>query len=60
MSGMEMMIAAMMYAGNGGSSLGRDTMFAILMIVLNGLVGACLLGYTPYSWPSSPCAIAIC
>jgi Ca2+:H+ antiporter len=43
MSGMEMMmIAAVMYAG-GGSALGRDTMFAILMIVLNGLVGTCLL-----------------
>jgi len=44
MSGMEMMmIAAVMYTGQGGASLGRDTMFAILMIVLNGLVGACLL-----------------
>ena len=44
MSGMEMMmIAAVMYFGAGGSSLGRDTMLAILMIVLNGLVGASLL-----------------
>jgi Ca2+:H+ antiporter len=44
MSGMEMMmIAAVMFTGQGGASLGRDTMFAILMIVLNGLVGACLL-----------------
>jgi Ca2+:H+ antiporter len=44
MSGMEMMmIAAIMYAENGVASLGRDTMFAILMIVLNGLVGVCLL-----------------
>jgi Ca2+:H+ antiporter len=44
MSGMEMMmIAAVMYTDNGGASLGRDTMFAILMIVLNGLIGACLL-----------------
>ena len=44
MSGMEMMmIAAVMYTGPGGSSLGRDTMLAILMIVLNGLVGVSLL-----------------
>ena len=44
MSGMEMMmIAAVMYSTQGASSLGRDTMFAILMIVLNGLVGTCLL-----------------
>ncbi len=44
MSGMEMMmIAAVMYGGSGGASLGRDTMLAILMIVLNGLVGASLL-----------------
>ncbi len=44
MSGMEMMmIAAVMYAGHGGASLARDTMLAIVMIVLNGLVGICLL-----------------
>jgi len=44
MSGMEMMmIAAVMYTGQGGSSLARDTMLAIVMIVLNGLVGVCLL-----------------
>jgi len=44
MSGMEMMmIAAVMLTGHGGASLARDTMLAILMIVLNGLVGACLL-----------------
>lgn len=44
MSGMEMMmIAAVMYTGHGESSLARDTMLAIVMIVLNGLVGACLL-----------------
>ena len=43
MSGMEMlMIAAVMYAGPAESSLARDTMLAIVMIVLNGLVGACL------------------
>ncbi|MGH8575673.1 MAG: calcium:proton antiporter [Gammaproteobacteria bacterium] len=44
MSGMEMMmIAAVMYTGQGGSSLARDTMLAIVMIVLNGLVGTSLL-----------------
>jgi Ca2+:H+ antiporter len=44
MSGMEMMmITAVMLTGKGGSALARDTMLAIVMIVLNGLVGACLL-----------------
>jgi len=44
MSGMEMMmIAAVMLTSHGESSLGRDTMMAIVMIVLNGLVGTCLL-----------------
>lgn len=44
MSGMEMMmIAAVMYTGQGGASLARDTMLAIVMIVLNGLVGTSLL-----------------
>jgi len=44
MSGMEMMmIAAVLYGGQGGATLARDTMMAVLMIVLNGLVGACLL-----------------
>jgi Ca2+:H+ antiporter len=44
MSGMEMMmIAAVMYSGQGESSLARDTMLAIVMIVLNGLVGVSLL-----------------
>ncbi|MGH7351132.1 MAG: calcium:proton antiporter [Candidatus Methylomirabilales bacterium] len=42
-SGMEMMIAAVMYTGQGESSLARDTMLAIVMIVLNGLVGTSLL-----------------
>jgi Ca2+:H+ antiporter len=44
MSGMEMMmIAAVMYTGKGESSLARDTMLAIVMVVLNGLVGTSLL-----------------
>src|SRR5215831_2950943 len=44
MSGMEMMmITAIMYSGPSESSLARDTMLAIVMIVLNGLAGLCLL-----------------
>ena len=44
MSGMElMMIVAVMLAGQGAATLARDTMLAIVMIVLNGLVGASLL-----------------
>jgi Ca2+:H+ antiporter len=44
MSGMEMMmITAVMYSGPSESSLARDTMLAIVMIVLNGLVGVSLL-----------------
>jgi Ca2+:H+ antiporter len=38
-----MMITAVMYAGDGNASLARDTVFAAVMIVLNGLVGLCLL-----------------
>lgn len=38
-----MMIAAVMYAGHGNSSLARDAMFAVVMIVLNGMVGLSLL-----------------
>jgi Ca2+:H+ antiporter len=38
-----MMIAAVMYNAEGGSSLARDTMFAAVMIVLNGMVGLSLL-----------------
>jgi Ca2+:H+ antiporter len=44
MSGMEMMmIAAVMYTGKGAPALARDTMLAIVMIVLGGLVGTSLL-----------------
>jgi len=38
-----MMIAAIMYTGPSESAVARDTMFAVMMIVLNGLVGLCLL-----------------
>jgi Ca2+:H+ antiporter len=38
-----MMIGAMMSTGNGNVSLARDAMFAVLMIVLNGMIGLCLL-----------------
>jgi len=44
MSGMEMMmISAVMLTGHGSASLARDTMLAVIMIVLNGLVGVSLL-----------------
>ena len=43
-TGMEvMMIAAIMYTGHGNDSLARDNMFAVVMIVLNGMVGLSLL-----------------
>jgi Ca2+:H+ antiporter len=38
-----MMIAAFMYTGNGNASLARDAMFAVVMMVLNGMVGLSLL-----------------
>ncbi|HEY4368224.1 MAG TPA: hypothetical protein VGN07_13405 [Steroidobacteraceae bacterium] len=38
-----MMIAAVMYTTAGDSTVARDTMFAVVMIVLNGLVGLCLI-----------------
>jgi Ca2+:H+ antiporter len=38
-----MMIGAVMSTGNGNAALARDAMFAVLMIVLNGMIGLCLL-----------------
>ena len=38
-----MMIAAVMVTGEDNPTLARDTMYAVLMIVLNGLVGVTLL-----------------
>src|SRR5216683_3151612 len=38
-----MMIAAVMASGHGSSTLARDAMFAVVMIVLNGMVGLSLL-----------------
>jgi Ca2+:H+ antiporter len=38
-----MMIAAVMYAEHGNQTLARDAMFAVVMIVLNGMVGLSLL-----------------
>jgi Ca2+:H+ antiporter len=38
-----MMIAAVMYSGGGGQTLARDAMFAVVMVVLNGMVGLSLL-----------------
>lgn len=37
------MISAVMLTGGGNPTLARDTMFAVVMIVLNGMVGICLL-----------------
>ncbi|TMV06787.1 calcium:proton antiporter [Ruegeria sediminis] len=37
------LIVAVMLSGDSAPTLARDTMFAVLMIVLNGLVGAALL-----------------
>ena len=38
-----MMIAAVMLTGDGKPALARDTMFAVLMIILSGMVGLSLL-----------------
>jgi Ca2+:H+ antiporter len=38
-----MMISAVMSAGPGNAALARDAMYAVIMIVLNGMVGLCLL-----------------
>src|SRR5258706_7627097 len=38
-----MLIAAVMYTGKGNVTLARDAMFAVVMIVLNGMVGLTLL-----------------
>ena len=37
------MIAAIMYTGKGNATLARDAMMAVVMIVLNGMVGLCLV-----------------
>jgi len=37
------MIASVMIVGADNPTLARDTMFAVLMLVLNGLIGICLL-----------------
>jgi Ca2+:H+ antiporter len=38
-----MVIGSVMSAGPGNVSMARDAMFAVIMIVLNGMVGLCLL-----------------
>jgi Ca2+:H+ antiporter len=37
------LILAVMLSGKGNPSLARDTVFSVIMLVVNGLVGACLL-----------------
>ena len=47
------MIVALLLTGPADPAVARDTMFAVLMIVLNGLVGVCLLvGGIRHSQPS--------
>ena len=41
-----LMIAAIMLSGDPHPTVARDTMFAVLMIVLNGMVGVTLLSFT--------------
>src|SRR5215471_7206405 len=38
-----MIITAIMYAGHGNETMPRDSMFAVVMIILNGVVGLALL-----------------
>ncbi|MCF7995461.1 MAG: calcium:proton antiporter, partial [Chromatiaceae bacterium] len=38
-----LMIASLMFVGDNNPTLARDTMFAVVMIVLNGMVGLALL-----------------
>jgi Ca2+:H+ antiporter len=38
-----MLIAAVMYTGEGNDALARDAMFAVVMIVMNGMVGLSLI-----------------
>jgi Ca2+:H+ antiporter len=43
-TGMEvMMISAVMYSGSGNAAFARDAMFAVVMIVMNGMVGLALV-----------------
>src|SRR5262249_61492228 len=46
------LIGAMALGGKSAPTLGRDTMFAVLMIVLNAAVGLCLL----LGWAAPSCA----
>ena len=38
-----LIVSMMLAATNGGGSLARDTVFAAVMLVLNGVVGVCLV-----------------
>lgn len=38
-----MMISAVMYSGHGHATLARDAMFAVVMVVINGMIGISLL-----------------
>lgn len=59
------LIAAVMLTGEAAPTLARDTMFAVLMIVLNGLAGVSLLlgglrhGQQDYNLPGARAFIAV-
>ena len=59
------LIAAVMLTGEAAPTLARDTMFAVLMMVLNGLAGASLLlgglrhGQQDYNLPGARAFIAV-
>ncbi|UUX50848.1 hypothetical protein NUH88_03900 [Nisaea acidiphila] len=59
------LISAVMLTGDGSPTLARDTMFAVLMIVMNGLCGGALLlgglrhGQQDYNLPGARAFIAV-
>lgn len=60
-----MLISAVMLSGDANPTVGRDTMFAVMMIVLNGVVGLGLLigglrhGEQSYSLPGAAAYLAV-
>ena len=42
-----LIVSIMLAGGRGATELARDTVFAAVMIILNGLVGICILGACP-------------
>ncbi|ADB54070.1 calcium:proton antiporter [Conexibacter woesei] len=60
-----MLISAVMLSGDANPTVGRDTMFAVMMIVLNGVVGLGLLvgglrhGEQSYNLPGAAAYLAV-